>query len=153
MLVPTCVLSVTFPSCLGASPTKLGSLIGPQYRWGSGLRWWYISSFYSHCRRVAGCPPAFPEGWCGLIHCHGLAPLQQCSLVGLYAEAAFPVALFTVCRLALLLAVPCQAQCFGLGSDGVLPWKRNSVAAALSKAPCREDVDCSSGSCISEYTA
>lgn len=31
--------------------------------------------------------------------------------------------------------------------------ERSSVAAALSKAGCREDVDCSSGSCISEYTA
>ena len=31
--------------------------------------------------------------------------------------------------------------------------ERSSVAAALSKAACKEDVDCSSQSCISECTA
>lgn len=48
------------------------------------------------------------------------------------------------------VAVPCQAQCFGLESDGVMALERSSVAAALRKAGCREDVDCSSGSSISE---
>jgi len=60
-------------------------------------------------------------------NCCGLASLGQRSLAGLCAEAAFPVAFFVVCGLAVL----CQAQCFHLDWDEVVALESSGLAAAL----------------------
>lgn len=86
-------------------------------------------------------------------NCCGLASLGQRSLAGLCAEAAFPVAFFVVCGLAVL----CQAQCSAKPSaptwTGMKLWPWRAVGwQQRCVVGCREAVHCSSGS-TAECTA
>lgn len=152
MLVPTHFFSVTFLTCLGALLTKLRSLIGPQYRWGSRLKWWYSSTLspltVEKSCRLSSC---FPER----VTRPNSLPWSDFCVIVQHCWAAcsswFSCHLFTVSRLAVLYyrsTLPSPVLWPGVWwSNGL-----GSVAAALSKAGFREDVDCSPGSCISEYT-
>lgn len=97
--------------------------------------WWSVL-FSSPCRKVSGCPALF------LSHCHGLASVAL-QLVFLSLLLRCTGWLCVLCRDGTV-----QAQCFSLDGDGVMALERRTVAAALSKGSCREDVDWTS-----EYTA